>query len=66
MLYLLNSTTDVSLMCCSLSDLFPPNTITQTISLVTLYDETECRYLLVTDCRRASYKGHLLENCISK
>ena len=38
---LLSSTTDVSLMCLSLLDLSPPNTITQTISLVTLNDETE-------------------------
>ena len=33
----------------SLNDLNPPNTITQTISLVTLNDETECQNLSVTD-----------------
>ena len=40
-LYLQSSTSDVSLMCLSLLDISPPNTITQTISLVTLNDETE-------------------------
>ena len=39
--YSLSSTTDVSLMCSSVKDLSPPNTITQTISLVMLNDETE-------------------------
>ena len=39
----------------SINDLLPPNTITQTISLVTLNDETECQYLLVTDSGRVSY-----------
>ena len=33
----------------------PPNTITQTISVVTLNDEIEWQYLSVTDCGRASY-----------
>ena len=33
----------------------PPNTITQTISLVTLNDETECQNLPVTDSGRVSY-----------
>ena len=37
------------------SDLFPPNTITQTISVVTLKDEIECQYLSVTNCGRVSY-----------
>ena len=34
----------------------PPNTITRTISVVTLNDEIECHHhLLVTDCGRVSY-----------
>ena len=33
----------------------PPNTITQTISVVTLNDEIECQNLSVTDCGRVSY-----------
>ena len=33
----------------------PPNTITQTISLVTLNDEIECQNLPVTDSGRVSY-----------
>ena len=37
------------------TNLVPPNTITQTISVVTLNDEIECQYLLVTDCGRVSY-----------
>ena len=40
MLYLLSSITNVSLMYKSFNDV-PPNTITQTISLVTLNDEIE-------------------------
>ena len=39
----------------SKTDLNPPNTITQTISVVTLNDEMEWKYLLVTDCGRVSY-----------
>ena len=34
---------------------YPPNTITQTISLVTLNDETEWACLPVTDSGRVSY-----------
>ena len=36
---------------------YPPNTITQKISVVTLNDETECQYLsvTVTDCGTVSY-----------
>ena len=47
--YLLSSITVVSLMYELLND-FPPNTITQTISLVTLNDEIECLSCCVTDC----------------
>ena len=39
----------------SKSDLVPPNTITHTISVVTLNDEIEWKYLSVTDCGRVSY-----------